>query len=52
MYLYLVAELAREAFAHIIMEALYVGQEVVLLQEQFVADKAFKCLAVVRGGKM
>ena len=54
MYLshYLVTVLAREAFAHVIMEALNVGQEVVLLQEQLVADKAFKCLAVVGGGKM
>ena len=49
---YLVAKLTREAFAHVVMEALNVGQEVVLLQEQLVADKALEGLAVVRGGKM
>ena len=49
---YLVAKLTREAFAHVVMEALNVGQEVVLLQEQFVADKALEGLAVVGGGKM
>jgi len=34
------------------MEALDVGQEVVLLEEQLVADEAFEGLAVVRCRKM
>ena len=50
--LYLVTKLTREAFPHIVMEAFDVGQEVVLLQEQLVADKALEGLAVVRGGEM
>ena len=49
---YLVAKLTREAFAHVVMEALNVGQEVVLLQEQLVADKALEGLAVVRCSEM
>ena len=48
----LVAVLARKALADVIVEPLNVGQEVVLLQEQLVADEAFKGLPVVRGGKV
>ena len=49
---YLVAKLTRETFANVIVEALDVCQEVVLLQEQLVADKTFESLAIVWRGKM
>ena len=43
-----VAVLAGKALADVIMETLNVCQEVVLLEEQLVADKALKCLPIVR----
>jgi predicted Zn-dependent protease with MMP-like domain len=39
--------LARKALAHVVMESLDMSQEVVLLQEQFVADETFEGLPVV-----
>jgi hypothetical protein len=48
----LVAKLAGEALADVVVEALDVREEVVLLQEQFVADETLEGLPVVRSGEV
>jgi hypothetical protein len=48
----LVAKLAGKALADVVVEALDVREEVVLLQEQFVADETLEGLPVVRSGEV